>query len=222
MTILFAGLVAALFPTAYFNWANKGKMSSDFVSMDYSVYYPPDSEGTASVPSSNARCFFRHSTAQAIWDQRVCPPNLTSSTQFYAADGFGCNNDSSSISATSAYESMILSLLLVSSSFLIRSARMFRSLSDVAKESVLDRLGRWSRSLLRVVIAAHRRLSTGRFTRRLVALVRPLDMVIGAQLVARLYWDILSSEIFDVSCLCSGVPLHHRLVCELLLVLIEG
>ncbi|KAF6787304.1 hypothetical protein CSOJ01_15264 [Colletotrichum sojae] len=200
MAILFAGLVAALFPTAYFNWAN----------------------GTASVPSSNARCFFRHDTAQTIWDHRVCRPNLTSSTQFDAADGYGCNDDNLSISATSAYESMILSLLLVSSSFLIRSARMFKSLSDVAKESVLHSLGRWSRSLLRVAIAAHRRLSTGRFTRRLVALVRPLDMVIGIQLVARLYWDILSSEIFDVSCLYSEFLLPHRLLYWLVMSAIWG
>ncbi|KAF6823382.1 hypothetical protein CMUS01_10719 [Colletotrichum musicola] len=185
MAILFAGLVAALFPTAYFNWANVGRKSSDFLSMDYSEYAPLDSEGTASVPSSNARCFFRHGTAQANWDQRACLPNVTTSPfPYYNVDGFYCNDHTSSISSTSAYESMILSLLLVSSSFLIRSARMFKSLSHVAKESVLDRLSRWSRSLLRVAIVAHRRLSTGRFTRRLVARLTEL---------LQLYWLIVSA-----------------------------
>lgn len=205
MAILFAGLVAALFPTGYFNWANVGKMSSDFVSMDYSLLHPLDVEGTASAPSSNARCFFLHDMAQAVWDYRLCPAipiNSTNPEDSVHTDGMWCNDQGASISATSAYESMIFSLLLVSSSFLVRSARMFRLLSDLTKETILDRLGRWSRCLLRSAIAVHRRLSAGRFTGRLVVLFRPLDLVIGTHLVAKLYWDILSSELFDVSILC--------------------
>ncbi|KAF4908008.1 hypothetical protein CGCVW01_v012380 [Colletotrichum viniferum] len=165
MFILLAGLIAAIVPTGYFNW-------------DESVAH---SEGTASKATSNARCFFSHTTIQALWNE----PWYTS--------------EKGSPWATTAYESSVLSIILLTFSFFSRSVKMFRTLSELAKDTIRHRVGLWAASRLTATATGCRRFGSTPIRRKLLEVFRPLDVMIGLYLVVKLYLDVLTSEMADVS-----------------------
>lgn len=196
MVILLAGLITAIVPTGYFNWGDSG----------YTIW----SQGTASVPASNARCFFSQRQIQAAWKSRLCKENESSYND--ADDGYPCNDDQESSGAplaTTAYESSILSILLLTLSFSSRSVKMFRILSEIAKDTIRQKVGCWAVSCLSATVRGYRHFGTTAWRRRLLAIFRPLDLMIALYLVVKLYLDMFLSELADVSTTCN-IPTHSE------------
>ncbi|KAF6815908.1 hypothetical protein CMUS01_12358 [Colletotrichum musicola] len=158
---------------------------------------------TASIPTayfnwavrqgSNARCFFTQSSAQAAWDeecsqihdiQGVCVPRTT-------FDDF---------KTTLAYDSRTISLLLLIFNFMTRFVKMFRDLSRVARVDVRDRVSHMGLSMINATIRLyrHRFFSTHPTTRCVLAILRPLDILLGLYLLLKLYIDVVTSELSDV------------------------
>ncbi|KAK1995572.1 hypothetical protein LX36DRAFT_725136 [Colletotrichum falcatum] len=180
MLVLLAGLVTAIFPTGYFNWRS---------------YF----QGTAGLPASNARCFFSPDFVQSAWDGRIC----TGISQTIA-DGYRCNRkqdfDGSELTPlrTSAYESSVVSIVILTLSFTSRSIKMFRTSSEIAKGTIRQKLGHWASSCLTATAAGYRHFGTTASRRKLLTVLRPLDLMIALYLVVKLYLDVLLSEMADV------------------------
>ncbi|KAF4847758.1 hypothetical protein CGCSCA4_v005166 [Colletotrichum siamense] len=179
MAVLLAALITAMVPTSYFNWDTPW-------------------ESTASVPSSNARCFFSQNTAQAVWNSRICKDGRYSGK---LADGYQCIHPSGvgPITATNSYESSMISIGLLIFNFVSRSIKMFRTLSEITKDAIRGKVARWSAHCLTATVKAHRRFGNTSPKRRLLAILRPLDLMISSYLVAKLYLEIMLSELADVS-----------------------
>ncbi|KAF4822049.1 hypothetical protein CGCSCA5_v002589 [Colletotrichum siamense] len=182
MVVLLAGLRTAIIPTGYFNWQW--------------AYY-----GTAAVPASNARCFFTQDGAQKVWESRACPKDSPSWFN-KLGDGYRCNFREVPLvapKATAAYESSILSIVLLTFSFASRSVKMFRTLSEITKYTVRQKMGLWASSVLIATARAYEKLQTTTFRKRLLNFFRPLDLMLALYLVVKLYLDVFSSEMADVS-----------------------
>lgn len=183
MVILLAGLITAIVPTGYLNWGYQ---------------FPGWYEGTASVPASNARCFFSRTSIQSAWDSRLCE-NMKSH------DGHPCNEKvfyggtKPTPLATTAYESSVISILILTFSFTSRSVKMSRKLSDIAKDTIRQRLGDWASYCLMATARFYPHFGTTTWRRKLLAIFRPLDLMIALYLVGKLYLDMFSSEMADIS-----------------------
>ncbi|KAK2058239.1 hypothetical protein LY76DRAFT_63889 [Colletotrichum caudatum] len=186
MLVLLAGLVTAIVPTGYFNWR------SAF-------------QGTAGVPASNARCFFSQDFIQSAWKRRLCNEHEWQTL----ADGYRCNSKRTPL-RTTAYESSIISITILTFSFASRSFKMFRTVSEISKDAVRQRVGRWASSCLMVTATGYRYFGTAALRRKLLAAFRPLDLMIALYIVAKLYLEVLSSEMVDVRtayhCYSEAIP----------------
>lgn len=194
MAILLAGLIAAILPTGYFNWETT----------------LADHQGTASRPASNARCFFSQTSIQAAWniqphddEEITAVPAPPRRSVYMNVDDIGdiprSRHGRSTPQSTTAYESSILSILLLTFSFFSRSVKMFRTLSNIAKTTVRQRVAYWAASCLIATAASCRPSGTALLRCKLLAIVRPVDLMITLYLVVKLYLDLLLSEMADVS-----------------------
>jgi len=180
MALLFAALVVSILPTAYFNWS-----------------YESD-EGSAAVASSNARCFFDRTTIPKLW----CPPLYCFLDPAPGGNRWErCKRlyNSDFAEATTAYESHIFSILMLAVTFTTRAVKTTKTLSAASRSYLRESVSRSYLSLLTKVSKQHQRLPNASITRKLWSIFRPLDLLIGIYLTGKLYADLLSSELFDVS-----------------------
>ncbi|KAF5486804.1 hypothetical protein CGCS363_v013517 [Colletotrichum siamense] len=177
MSILFVGLITALVPTGYFNWDNSQSLP------------------TAGVPASNVRCFFSQRVAQDVWNHRTC----ANATILRATDGNYCNPSGISMTSTKAFESSVISILLLSFSFIGRFIKMFRTVSEIAKDNVRETTARLAVSGILATIRAYHRYGATRIRKKILAVVRPLDLMIAAYLAVKLYLEVVFSELADAS-----------------------
>ncbi|KAF6820673.1 hypothetical protein CPLU01_12698 [Colletotrichum plurivorum] len=182
MSLLLAGLIAAIVLTAYFNW--DGSLS----------------ESSASSPSSNARCFFTLSSAKEAW-KSACSQNPSDSTHTRHHQRMcELRPPFSQSPGTISYESHIISLLLLTFNFTTRFTKMFRGLSTVARADVRDRISRLGLSITNTAIRLHRHYYSNNYPiiRVVLAIFRPLDIILSFYLLVKLYIDIFFSEICEV------------------------
>ncbi|KAF5489300.1 Oxidoreductase andH [Colletotrichum siamense] len=181
MIILLVGLIIAIWPTGYFNWDAR----------------LVETQGTASVPTSNARCFFSQKSIQSAWEGRLCG-------QIGGSDKYHCNFKEDEYgrelkpSATTAYDSSILSIVLLIFSFFTRSVKMFRALSKMTKKTIRQKLGHWAASCLTATARRYPHFGTTALRRKLLSVFRPLDVMVALYLVVKLYLDVLLSEMSDI------------------------
>ena len=177
MTILWAALIPAMVPTAFFNWPN---------------YWEP----TASLPSSSARCFFNVKIGRALFNDTVCfdDPNVDNKPHECVQITF---------LETSGLQSAIVSILLLGFSFLSRVIKLTKSLSDTVRVKVrrwtsdqyIKLLVKW----INKIVTNPRRSTVARRFQNLVG-IKPW---IALYLVVKLYADLLVSDASDVSFYCS-------------------
>lgn len=180
MLLLLTGLVTALIPTAYFNW--ESTKSDDW-------WYIHESSITNT--SANARCFFNQIAAKAAWID-ICAQTLSNSA---------CSLEFDSAQGTTAYETQILSLILLLFNFITRFSKVFRTLSHFSRRNIRDKIGHLGLSMIDATTSLYRRSysSSHPIIRYILAIFRPLDIILAAYLLMKLYADILSSELSDVS-----------------------
>lgn len=175
MVLLLVAVIVSLLPTAYFNWQQWAE------------------EGSAATPSSNARCFFDSNMIPKLW----CFPGCWRSdgTQ-RRCDGM---QDSKHAQSTTAYESYILSILILLVSFTTRVVKVTKTLSGISRSYLRESFSRLYLRLLHRVSRHYQQHSIESITRALWSIFRPLDLLLGGYLTAKFYADVISSELFDVS-----------------------
>lgn len=92
-------------------------------------------------------------------------------------------------------------MILLIFNFTTRFTKIFRRLSIAAKSDVRDRISRLVVSLVSIAIRYCRRHQSTRhpIIWPILAVIRPLDILLGLYLLLKLYTDILFSEFSDVS-----------------------
>lgn len=178
MTLLWLGLVPAIIPTVFFNWANE--------------------EPTSALPASNARCFFDTHIASILFNN----------TAYFDSSGARTSSDNYSfsktqeISETSALQSAVVSIILLSFSYCTRYIKLVQSLSNGARSHVRQTCSRYfvSRlSLSRLRLSQMPQTSSSDRRRRLFTDVFNVRPRTSAYLVGKLYADLLTSDASDVS-----------------------
>lgn len=177
MACLLASLVISILPTAYFNWSHRRL----------------ELEGSAAFPSSNARCFFDRTRIPKLW----CPPRdcLTGHSTFHCEQ----LRQSKYAKATTAYESHILSILILVVAFTTRAVKVTKTLSYATRTRLRDSVSRSYLLLLTKLNKRYQRLPSRSILKRLGSIFRPVDLLMGIYLTGKLYSDLISSELFDVS-----------------------
>ena len=184
MTVLWAGLIPAMVPTAFFNWPDESKP------------YQLVKEPTASFPSSSAQCFFDLGVGHALFLNNtdfLCSSNNTS-------PHYRCPR--MTISETTAMQSATVSILLLAFSYVSRVIKLTKRLSDSIHATVRRRTSDWyTRRLVGRInqIATNQRRS-GVATRAQILI--QVKARIALYLVVKMYADILTSDASDV-----GFPL---------------
>lgn len=177
MTFLLAALVMSILPTAYFNWSHQRL----------------ELQGSAAFPSSNARCFFDRTRIPKLW----CPPRDCLSG--YSTDDCEQLRHSKYAKATTAYESHMLSILILVVTFTTRAVKVTKTLSYATRTRLPDSVSRSYLLLLTKLNKRYQQLPGRSISRRLWSIIRPLDLLMGVHLTGKLYFDLISSELFDVS-----------------------
>lgn len=169
MAILLVGLVTATVPTAYFNW---------------NFRYD---EGTSSVQSSDARCYYSRSLAKASRDH-ICLSEPVESK---------CHSSGTSLASTSAYQSCVMSILLLTFNFITRSIKLSKSLTYVARYNLRESLGSCYISLMTKIVERTHRIRVNLTKKESPS--GTLDLLLCAYIVGKLHIDIYTSELSDVS-----------------------
>jgi hypothetical protein len=178
MTVLWAGLVPAMFPTAFFNWLNR--------------------EPSSSLPASSARCFFRLSDAQSLFNSTACFSSLVSLER---SDGNGEDDScvTMAMADTSAMQSAVVSILLLTISYLSRLIKLTKGLSDRVRVTIRHGISNSCTKILAWLInkiARNPRLSMTARRALNSVLVKTL---IALYLVLKIYAELLTSDASDVS-----------------------
>jgi len=187
MVVLLVLLVTAEVPTAFFNWPNAGD-----VNWEYTVLLPTLPEPTAATPASIARCFFNMTLGRQRYDDaNVCWTHDPK-------ENIMCDV---ALSETTAFQSMLLSVLLLVFNFVTRVVKLSRRLSAVVHERIRDRLSRWLKNMIhrchRHPLAAKGPLSAvflGKL--KLYFFTKPQ---LALLLMLRLYADLYASMLSEVS-----------------------
>lgn len=174
MAFLLVALVISILPTAYFNWSQQ------------------QGEGSAAIASANARCFFDRNIVPELW----CPPWHCWGRSLHDCEQL---HQPKSAKATTAYESHILSILILFVTFTTRALKVTKTLSCATKTHIRDSVGRSYLLLLDKVNKRYQRLPSRSIPKRLWSIFRPLDLLLGVYLTGKLYSDLISSELFDAS-----------------------
>ncbi|KAF4821827.1 hypothetical protein CGCSCA5_v002590 [Colletotrichum siamense] len=171
MTALVIMLIVAMVPTIYFNWRETS---------------------SASAASSNARCFFSSSTAQKLWDDDQ-PCESRNSLD-------GCTRRmKQSLGNSHAFQSAVVSIVLLVFNFASRSAKLYRTISDVSRITLREEVARGATFCLHAVSRRCKRRGSSPILIWVVSIFRPLDILIAFYLLAKLYTDWFFSELADVS-----------------------
>lgn len=187
MTVLWAGLIPAMVPTAFFNW--------------------PNEEPTACLPSSNARCFFDIHVGNALFNSTAYFNKLNGSRTDGTSSDPGDSRTIMDMGETSALQSATISILLLVFSYCTRTIKLIKRLSDSARVTLRRRVSDWSTErLARLLnnVATNSQMSIAE--RRVWTLVY-VKTGAALYLEAKMYADLLSSDASDVSFpSCSSVP----------------
>lgn len=171
MTILWLGLMVSVTPTAFFNWSA--------------------SERSPALPSSNTRCFFDLSVPDAM----LHIPCAQSGGWMPSCQGTG----QQLMPETSAAESAVTSLIILGLSYFTRCIKLLKTLSNKIRYGVRAKLSNFLLSKL----TDRRRKNLGSLrSRRLAAIVTEtllIEPLIALYLLGRLYADLLTSGLSDVS-----------------------
>jgi hypothetical protein len=185
MTLLWLGLILAIVPTAFFNWAAR--------------------EPSPAVPASNARCFFNFQIPAVIFNNTACFDPVTGNRlqedeiiQYgYSYSYLTPNCSSMALSETAATQSAITSLVLLGFSYCTRCIKLLQPFSDSIRRSVRKTVSD------RVVtkLTALRRKNTEDLNDLAVARLErvKVEPMMALYLVGKLYTDLLTSELSDVS-----------------------
>lgn len=169
MAILWLGLLVAMVPTFYFNWTA--------------------GEETASRQSSNARCFYDIGTAAKAFSDRGCENAKAEHRDWMLDRGLEPEPDPPclglDLNETRAFGSTIISFLLAAFSFPSRAIKLVGSWSGAAKRHVRERCSNPALSVIRNSMGKER--------------ISAAFLATQVYLVAKMYADLLSSELSDVS-----------------------
>ncbi|KAK4164070.1 hypothetical protein QBC43DRAFT_353749 [Cladorrhinum sp. PSN259] len=184
MTLLWLGLVPAILPTAFFNWAAR--------------------EPSPAVPASNARCFFDFRIPRSIFNRTACFDRVTGNRlgedeMIHFGDGDYYKTTtcySRALSGTAATQSAITSLLLLGFSYCTRCIKLLKPFSDSVRRRVRktcsDRLvTKWTALRQRSMedpddLAVKRRERV------------KVEPMMALYLTGKLYADLLTSDLSDV------------------------
>ncbi|KAH7324627.1 hypothetical protein B0I35DRAFT_406413 [Stachybotrys elegans] len=170
MIILWVGLIVAFVPTTSFNWV-------------------VNNEPTAALPASDARCFFDVRLANTIHDEKGCI-HLSQLPWFLRK---ACDAEDAvpyPRTSTSAYESAVITIVLVVFSFFTRSIKLLRTLSTGTKTLVRGTVSRWFTSAC---------IRSSLRSKHLFAYkIHVAHFWAAVYLTGKLYADLLSSDTSDV------------------------
>lgn len=166
-------LLVAEFPTGFFNWSNANS----------TIYIPgwfTDSEAQVANASSYARCFFNLKTVQ----QRLVNAECTWCTPRFQD--------------TTAFQGMIVSMVLLVFNFGSRVVKLSMTLSSIFNHKVRETLSQWSRHLILRTVCSKRNSAPPHWpeNRRTYVITKPLMALF---LLARLYLDLGTSTLAEVS-----------------------
>ncbi|KAH6856228.1 hypothetical protein B0I37DRAFT_71750 [Chaetomium sp. MPI-CAGE-AT-0009] len=182
MTVLWAGLIPAMVPTAFFNWSRL--------------------EPTSSLPGSSGRCFLDIGVGRALFNDTACFEYMRQRSDYRIIDGTGQADKNycttRALIDTSAVQSAIISILLLGLSYFSRVIKLTKFLSYRVRVTI--RRGTSDRYIKRLAqsinkIATNPRLSIA--AKRVQNLVY-VKVGIALYLVAKMYADLLVSDASDV------------------------
>ncbi len=179
MTALWAGLIPAMVPTAFFNWHAR--------------------EPTASLPWSNARCFFDLSVGHALFNETACFAGDIDNTRTNTSNPNPLLCETMSMDQTSALQSAIVSILLLAFSYASRVIKITKGLSDTVRVGIRNKIsGHYTKRLaqrINKLAASPGRSAAARRAQNLIH----IKARIALYLVAQLYVELLTSDASDVS-----------------------
>ncbi len=181
MTVLWAGLISAMIPTVFFNWSS---------------YWEP----SASRPSSNARCFFDLDVGRDLFFNDSFVPCLSSDSGFCPF---------MLLTETAAMQSATISILLLGFSYVSRTVKLTKRLSDGIHTTIRRRTSNWyTKRLAKRIdkIATNPRPSVA--ARRVLNLIL-VKFRIALYLMVKMYANMLTSDASDV---CSSPRLSPLVV----------
>ncbi|KAK3385520.1 hypothetical protein B0H63DRAFT_560108 [Podospora didyma] len=186
MTVLWLGLIVAMVPTAFFNWA---KLIGDSRDSGLSIgFFGRTHEPTAAYPSSNTRCFFNKNIGSALFDGALCYRLFTAAGEHdYCADF--------PLSETSALQSCVVSVVLLFFSYFTRSVKLIKVLSDGVR---LNLRKKTSRLFIKMLTTTMKKAQDGDTSMKSRRMARLRDALIAMYLVGKLYADLITSGLSDV------------------------
>lgn len=186
MLLFLIMLLVAEFPTGFFNWPNVYR-----VVHNGSKSWLIPKEAYAANASSYAICFFNMNIARerltSVKDCYPCPLNFQDTT---------------------AFQSMIVSMVLLVFNFGTRVVKLSMTLSSIFNHKVRESLSRWFRYLILLSVRPRRDPASPHWpgNRRAYIITKPLMALF---LVARLYVDMGTSTLAEVS---SRIPSNLQCV----------
>lgn len=190
MTILLALLLAAEIPTAFFNWIS----SEDPLSI-----YEEHLEVSAANATSYARCFF---DMRVAWERFNAAPRcwIACSVDTERCQTKCVKHEFQSLGNTSAFQDMIVTILLLVFNFFTRVMKIMGRLSMWANYNLRLRLSRWWRKRTLLADSVFLRSPRDWTPRRILAwkcfLVKQR---VALLLLSRLYADLYTSTLSEVS-----------------------
>ncbi|KAF3807226.1 hypothetical protein GCG54_00008681, partial [Colletotrichum gloeosporioides] len=170
MLILWMLLLVAIGPTLWMNWM-------------YDDSYP-------GLPSTNARCFFHPSVALKTIQWRTCEKYREDDE---VAECVAASDDGEAfLSSTEALQSAVTSIVLTVFTFFTRMAKIIQQWSITIRRNVRSRANKFDTSAILSLLQKPR---TGWRARLWTSI---LFLRVALNLTARLYADLVSSELSDV------------------------
>lgn len=180
MLILWMLLLVAIGPTLWMNWTDDGS-------------YPG---GYPGLPSTNARCFFHPSVALKTIKWRECEHYYKDDEIAKCVD-LGGHGDA--LSSSEAFQSAVTAIVLTVFTFFTRMAKIIQQWSTVIRRNVRPRLNKFDTSGILSL------LQKPRIGWRARVWTSVLFLRVAVNLTARVYADLVSSELSDVSIFLRGM-----------------
>ncbi|KAK4216744.1 hypothetical protein QBC37DRAFT_370631 [Rhypophila decipiens] len=217
MALFSAILLVSMVPTVFFNWHN----SLDSAIKHYTTTHPGDGrprpvvehisnlgevEVTAANASSAAICYFNTQRADNLFQQQLSW-NLFVNHNHSTVLGLVSYSVVDKLRDTTAFQSTLLSILLLVFGAATRSIKIFKPSSLLFRNIIRNLFSRWTK---RIIISGHQRLLRVPWARREIEDREPPDKrkaavlyfytrpMVAAMVVGRLYADFYSSMLAEV------------------------
>ena len=219
MGILFSMLIISELPTVFFNWPKAAQSLSLAKEYNTTGILPsplPQNNGTLEITAANASsfagCYFKLGYAKSQYQVQADKYRLLRDTETWNGTipllFFG---DVAPLDGSTAFQSTIISILLLVFSFLTRSIKLSRTLSSWVRSRIRPYVGSLAHD---IVAAGHKRLSRIAEKRKQSAIQQPsaagkrsaesalfylyTKPMVALVLVGRLYVDYYSSMASEV------------------------